>query len=84
LAREAIAKYSLPRAKKRISRAKEEATMTESARMARNQEVTRKIKATDILVGRMSHKKPQSNLSFWLLAKPENRRALLADQFLVN
>ena len=64
-AREAIARYSLPRARARIARAKEEASrMTESARMAKNQEVTRKVKATDLQASQIADQRPVSWCSF--------------------
>ena len=64
-AREAIARYSLPRARARIERAKEEASrMTESARMAKNQEVTRKVKATDLQASQIADQRPVSWCSF--------------------
>ena len=64
-AREAIARYSLPRARARIAHAKEEASrMTESARMAKNQEVTRKVKATDLQASQIADQRPVSWCSF--------------------
>lgn len=64
-AREAIAQFSLPRARARIARAKEEASrMTESAKMAKNQEVTRKVKATDLQASQIADQRPVSWCSF--------------------
>ena len=74
-AREAIARFSLPRARERIARAKEEAArMTESARMAKNQEVTRKVKATDLQASQIADQRPIS----WCAFAPDSKHLATA------
>ncbi len=63
--REWIARFSLPRAGQRIARLKEDAqTTTESARMARNQEVQKRLKALDIQASQIADTRPVSWCQF--------------------
>lgn len=64
VAREWIAHYSMPRAKARIQRLKEEAKTSESARMARNQEIQKKLKSLDIQASQIADTRPISWCSF--------------------
>ena len=59
-----IAKYSLPRAKSRIHRLKEESSTPEATRMARKQEIQRNLKALDVQASQIADTRPISWCSF--------------------
>ncbi len=63
-AREWIARYSLPRAKARIASLKAEAELSESSRMAKNQEVQRRLKSLDIVASQIADSRPVSWCNF--------------------
>ena len=62
--RQWIAEYSLPRAKQRIAWLKQEAEVSESTRMARNQEVQKSLKSLDIQSSQISDTRPISWCEF--------------------
>eukprot|EP00095_Tigriopus_kingsejongensis_P004353 snap_masked-scaffold57_size444674-processed-gene-0.3 protein:Tk04353 transcript:snap_masked-scaffold57_size444674-processed-gene-0.3-mRNA-1 annotation:"u4 u6 small nuclear ribonucleoprotein" len=68
-ARQAMATYSLPRARARIGRQKVEAEMAESARMARNQEIQRNLKALDLEASQIADTRPIS----WCQFSPDSK-----------
>ena len=63
-ARSWIAQYSLPRAKSRIFRLKEEINAPEATRMARKQEIQKKLKALDVQASQIADTRPISWCSF--------------------
>ena len=70
LAREWIARYSLPRAKDRIARLKkEDKELSESSRMAKNQEMQKRLKSLDILASQIADTRPVS----WCQFSPDSQ-----------
>ena len=63
-AREWIAGYSLPRAKQRIERQREELKVTDAARMARGQEIQKTLKSLDIEASQIADSRPVSWVNF--------------------
>ncbi len=68
-AREWIARYSLPRAKDRIERLKAEAEAPESARIAKNQEVQKRLKGLDVMASQIADSRPIS----WCQFSPDSK-----------
>jgi len=64
VARLAIAHFSLPRAKERIDRLKADGEVSESVKMARNQEVQKKLKQLDVQASQIADTRPISWCSF--------------------
>ncbi len=68
-AREWTASYSLPRAKERIAWLKKEAEVPESVRMARNQEVQKRLKSLDVMASQIADTRPVS----WCEFSPDSK-----------
>ena len=64
VAREWIASFSLPRAKKRIARLKAEFELPEKTRMAHKQEIQKKLKALDVTASQIADSRPISWCQF--------------------
>ena len=64
VAREWIAQYSIPRAKARLARIKEEAEMPEKTRMAAQQEVQKRVKNLDVVASQIADTRPVSFCQF--------------------
>ena len=64
VAREWIAQYSIPRAKQRLQRIKQEAEMPEKTRMAAQQEVQKRVKNLDVVASQIADTRPVSFCQF--------------------
>jgi U4/U6 small nuclear ribonucleoprotein PRP4 len=64
VAREWIAEFSIPRAKERIRRLREEAELPEKTRMAQQQEVQKKVKTLDVEASQIVDQRPVSYCQF--------------------
>jgi len=64
VAREWIADYSIPRAKERLKRLKEQAELPEKTRMAQNQETQKKVKQLDVQASQIVDTRPVSFCQF--------------------
>merc|ERR1712218_676501 len=73
-AREWIAQYSIPRAKQRLQRIKQEAEMPEKTSMAAQQEVQKRVKNLDVVASQIADTRPVSFCQF----SPDNGEACLA------
>ena len=69
LSRHFLAKFSIPRAKDRIQRLKDEALTSESARMARNQEVQKRLNTLDVQASQLADGRPVS----WCCFSPDSK-----------
>jgi len=74
VAREWIANFSIPRAKKRISRLREEYDLPEKTRMAHKQEVQKKLKALDVCGSQIADTRPIS----WCQFSPDSKMLVTA------
>ena len=64
ISREWIAAYSIPKAKARIGRLKEEATLTDAVKMAKTQEIHRKLKTLEVEASQIADTRPISWCNF--------------------
>ena len=64
MSREWIAQFSIPRAKARLARIKEEAEMPEKTRMAAQQEVQKRVKNLDVVASQIADTRPVSYCQF--------------------
>lgn len=64
-----LSRYSIPLAKARIARLKSESELSEATRMARDQDVQRKVKTLDILASQISDTRPIS----WCHFSPDSK-----------
>ena len=64
VAREWIAQYSIPRAKQRLQRIKQEAEMPEKTSMAAQQEVQKRVKNLDVVASQIADTRPVSFCQF--------------------
>jgi len=64
VSREWIAQFSIPRAKARLARIKEEAEMPEKTRMAAQQEVQKRVKNLDVVASQIADTRPVSYCQF--------------------
>lgn len=69
IAREWIASYSIPRAKERLVRLREEAQLPEKTKMAQKQEVQKKMKSLDVQASQIVDTRPVS----WCQFSPDSK-----------
>jgi U4/U6 small nuclear ribonucleoprotein PRP4 len=62
--RQWIASYSIPKARERIARLKEDATVPDATRMAKKQEIQRKLKTLEVEASQIADTRPISWCSF--------------------